>query len=108
MRRRGSAVSQSSPSSSSFWYAGTTGADERALRLTANRAEQRLPHRRLDILDSLAAEPAPAGGVRAALLDRLHGFHQAAQARVQNLRDQLTMAEGFAGQIQEQVDRFAP
>ncbi|MER7281114.1 MerR family transcriptional regulator [Dactylosporangium sp. NPDC000244] len=62
----------------------------------------------LDILDSLAAEPAPAGEVRAALLDRLHGFHQAAQARVQTLRDQLAMAEGFAGQIQEQVDRFAP
>ncbi|MDR7327038.1 MULTISPECIES: MerR family transcriptional regulator [Catenuloplanes] len=61
----------------------------------------------LDVLDALAADPPPGAGERAALLDRLHTFHEAAQARVQALRDQLAMAEGFAGQIQEQVDRFA-
>lgn len=59
----------------------------------------------LDILDSLGDDPAPPE--RTALMNRLGVFHTAAQQRVQTLRDQLAMAEGFAGQIQEQVDRFA-
>ncbi|WP_203837038.1 MerR family transcriptional regulator [Winogradskya humida] len=56
----------------------------------------------LALLDSLT-EADPADN-RAALLDRLTMFHEAAQARVTALRDQLTMAEGFAGQIQDHID----
>jgi MerR family transcriptional regulator, copper efflux regulator len=56
----------------------------------------------LTLLDDLAAAENTA--VRAALQDRLGMFHAAAQARVQALRDQLAMAEGFAQQIQDQID----
>lgn len=56
----------------------------------------------LELLDALTGtEP---GDERTALLDRLTMFHQAAQARVQALREQLATAEGFAHQIQEQID----
>jgi len=58
----------------------------------------------LELLDALAAGTVQ-GQQRAALHDRLATFHQAAQARVQTLREQLHIAEGFAQQIQEQIDR---
>ncbi|MFI5935069.1 MerR family transcriptional regulator [Actinoplanes sp. NPDC051494] len=60
----------------------------------------------LELLDALTAADPGAG--RAALLDRLTMFHEAAQARVRALRDQLTMAEGFAGQIQQHIDFHNP
>ena len=41
----------------------------------------------------------------AALHDRLAMFHQAAQGRVDALREQLHTAEGFARQIEEQIAR---
>lgn len=53
----------------------------------------------LEILDDLTA----GTGERAALLDRLAGFHQAAEARVQALRDQLAYAEEFAGQMKQHL-----
>ncbi|MFG1925291.1 MerR family transcriptional regulator [Cryptosporangium sp. NPDC048952] len=55
----------------------------------------------LDVLDALAA--ADPASDRAALLERLTMFHEAAQARVQALRDQLATAEGFAAQIEEHL-----
>jgi DNA-binding transcriptional MerR regulator len=38
-----------------------------------------------------------------ALVDRLRMFHEAALARVGALRDQLTVAEGFAGTLAERL-----
>ena len=55
----------------------------------------------LEILDALQADDP--GADRAALLERLAMFHEAARARVQALREQLTTAEGFATQIEEQL-----
>ncbi|MEU4555358.1 MerR family transcriptional regulator [Micromonospora violae] len=55
----------------------------------------------LRLLDDLTTTD---GDARAALLDRLALFHTAAQSRVHALRQQLAMAEGFARQIQEQID----
>ena len=60
----------------------------------------------LTILDSLN-DPATGGDDRATLQDRLAMFHTAAQNRVQALREQLTMAEGFAQQIEEQIHRHS-
>jgi MerR family copper efflux transcriptional regulator len=40
---------------------------------------------------------------RAELLDRLGMFHEAATARVTALRDQLAVAEGFAGDLAEHL-----
>ncbi|MFC6568688.1 MerR family transcriptional regulator [Actinoplanes utahensis] len=54
----------------------------------------------LAILDELTA----GTGERTALLQRLAGYHEAAQARVQTLRDQLGTAEGFAQQMQDHLD----
>lgn len=48
----------------------------------------------LGLLDELAAHPADA-----ALSDRLRMFHEAATARVHALREQLAIAEGFAGDL---------
>jgi DNA-binding transcriptional MerR regulator len=56
----------------------------------------------LQLLDDLATD-AVQGDEHAALNDRLAMYHQAAQARVQALREQLATAEGFAGQIQDQI-----
>ncbi|WP_229069127.1 MerR family transcriptional regulator [Actinoplanes sp. DH11] len=58
----------------------------------------------LTTLDALS-DPAVTGDGRTVLQDRLAMFHTAAQNRVQALRDQLAMAEGFAHQIQEQIER---
>ncbi|WP_299951822.1 MerR family transcriptional regulator [uncultured Modestobacter sp.] len=43
------------------------------------------------------------GGDRAALVDRLQMFHEAAVARVTALRDQLAVAEGFADTLAAQL-----
>jgi DNA-binding transcriptional MerR regulator len=40
-------------------------------------------------------------------LSRLAGYHGAARARVQTLRDQLATAEGFAQQMQEHLDQHS-
>lgn len=58
----------------------------------------------LQILDALTDDTTP-GDERILLRERLAMFHAAAQARVQALRDQLATAEGFAAQIQDQIDR---
>jgi DNA-binding transcriptional MerR regulator len=58
----------------------------------------------LHVLDELATGAAQ-GEHLAALRDRLAMFHQAAEERVQALREQLHTAEGFAQQIREQIDR---
>jgi MerR family copper efflux transcriptional regulator len=55
----------------------------------------------LQILDDLATAH---GGERAGLQDRLAMFHTAARTRVQALREQLATAEGFAQQIQDQIE----
>lgn len=52
----------------------------------------------------LLADLATAGDEREALLDRLRMFHEAATARVTALRDQLTVAEGFAATLAEHLD----
>jgi DNA-binding transcriptional MerR regulator len=57
---------------------------------------------RLAVLDALATA---TGADRAALLDRLGMFHTAATARVAALRDQLDMAEGFAGTLRAKLDQ---
>nr|WP_235967181.1 MerR family transcriptional regulator [Micromonospora rubida] len=60
----------------------------------------------LDVLDALDARHAATGtGTdRHELLDRLGMFHTAAVARVSALRDQLDMAEGFAGTLRDKLD----
>jgi DNA-binding transcriptional MerR regulator len=55
----------------------------------------------LQVLDALASAE---GSQRAALQDRLVMFHTGAQARVEALREQLATAEGFAQQIQHQIN----
>ncbi|MBM2614053.1 MerR family transcriptional regulator [Actinoplanes sp. LDG1-06] len=55
----------------------------------------------LQILDALATATGPE---RVRLQDRLAMFHTAAQNRVQALREQLDMAEGFASQIQDHIN----
>jgi MerR family copper efflux transcriptional regulator len=55
----------------------------------------------LQILDDLT----DGAGDRDALLQRLAGHHEAARTRVQQLRDQLAMAEGFAGQLRDHLDQ---
>ncbi|WP_240670554.1 MerR family transcriptional regulator [Actinoplanes solisilvae] len=56
----------------------------------------------LVVLDELATAQ---GEQRAGLLDRLAMFHTAARTRVEALRAQLDMAEGFAHQIDELMDQ---
>ena len=53
----------------------------------------------LTLLAELAAAP-----VDPALVDRLRMFHEAATARVTALREQLTVAEGFAGDLAARLD----
>jgi MerR family copper efflux transcriptional regulator len=55
----------------------------------------------LRILDDLTAH----AGDRGALLQRLAGYHEAAQSRVQQLREQLGTAEGFAEQMRDHLDQ---
>ena len=57
-----------------------------------------------DLLTVLDALDTATGNDRAALLDRLAMFHTAATTRVTALRDQLAMAEGFAGTLRDKLD----
>ena len=58
----------------------------------------------LGLLDSLATDREPAG--RAALLDRLTMYHDAAGQRIDALREQLDVAVSFADQLQEHLDLY--
>ncbi|MGC4792224.1 MerR family transcriptional regulator [Micromonospora sp. DT178] len=58
-----------------------------------------------DLLAVLDALDTAGGAERAALLDRLGMFHTAATARVGALRDQLAMAEDFAGTLRDRLDQ---
>lgn len=58
-------------------------------------------HELLDLLYDLGR----AGADRELLVDRLRGFHDAAEARVDALREQLAVAEGFAATL---ADHLAP
>ena len=60
----------------------------------------------LTTLDALS-DSATSGDDRAALQEHLAMFHTAAQNRVQALREQLVMAEGFASQIEGQIHRHS-
>jgi MerR family copper efflux transcriptional regulator len=51
----------------------------------------------LTLLDDVAADPSPQR------LDRLRMFHEAAQARVAALREQVEIAEGFAQTLAERL-----
>lgn len=51
----------------------------------------------LTVLDELAADPTPER------IDRLRMFHEAAQARVVALREQLGIAEGFAQSLADRL-----
>jgi MerR family transcriptional regulator, copper efflux regulator len=53
---------------------------------------------------TLLADLDAGSGDRARLLDRLRMFHEAATARVTALRDQLAVAEGFAGSLAGHLD----
>lgn len=57
-----------------------------------------------DLLSVLDALDTATGATRAELLDRLAMFHTAATTRVTALRDQLAMAEGFAGTLRDKLD----
>ncbi|MGS2616008.1 MerR family transcriptional regulator [Micromonospora sp. LZ34] len=57
-----------------------------------------------DLLAVLDALDTATGADRAELLDRLGMFHTAAATRVTTLRDQLAMAEGFAGTLRTKLD----
>ncbi|MFG1995573.1 MerR family transcriptional regulator [Actinoplanes sp. NPDC048988] len=52
-----------------------------------------------DLLEIIDALESATGADRSPLLDRLSSFHQAAEDRVRQLREQLEMAEGFAHQM---------
>ena len=52
----------------------------------------------------LLADLDPGTGDRAELLDRLRMFHAAATARVAALKEQLTVAEGFAETLAGRLD----
>ncbi|MGW7681153.1 MerR family transcriptional regulator [Kribbella sp. NPDC054772] len=60
----------------------------------------------LDLLDKLSTDTAPES--RAALLDRLTMYHEAAANRIVALREQLDVAIGFADKLQEHLDVHAP
>ncbi len=59
----------------------------------------------LGLLDSLAAESTPTD--RAALLDRLTMYREAAGQRIDALREQLDVAVNFADKLQEHLDLHA-
>ncbi|TDC39393.1 MerR family transcriptional regulator [Micromonospora sp. 15K316] len=58
-----------------------------------------------DLLLVLDALDTATGTDRQELLDRLALFHSTATARVSALRDQLAMAEEFAGTLRGRLDR---
>ncbi|MBQ0902552.1 MerR family transcriptional regulator [Micromonospora sp. U21] len=60
-----------------------------------------------DLLTVLDALDTATGTDRAALIDRLAMFETAATARVTALRDQLAMAEAFAGTLRDKLDHHS-
>ncbi len=56
-------------------------------------------HELLTLISDLTRTPGDP-----ALVDRLRMFHEAATARVRALREQLTVAEGFAGTLADRLD----
>ena len=58
----------------------------------------------LGVLDAFEADEEPHGG-RAALLDRLTMYREAADARVRALREQLETAEHFAKDLRREITR---
>jgi hypothetical protein len=57
----------------------------------------------LDTLDAL--EDAEAVAQRDELVGRLEMYYEAAQARVAGVREQLAIAEGFAGDLRSEITR---
>lgn len=57
----------------------------------------------LSALDAIEAGPDP--DTRADLVGRLEMFHEAAHARVEAVRRQLTIAEEFAAELNAEVER---
>lgn len=57
----------------------------------------------LGTLDALDDDVAPAS--RGELVGRLEMYHDAARARVERVRDQLSIAEGFAGDLRSEITR---
>lgn len=58
----------------------------------------------LEVLDGLDA-PDLDDDDRATLVERLEMFHAAAKARVEAVRSQLAIAEGFAGDLKSELGR---
>ena len=58
----------------------------------------------LDVLDALETT-SPDPGDHDALVAQLTGYRQAAEARVAALREQLEVAEGFAGDLRREITR---
>ena len=58
----------------------------------------------LDVLDALETT-SPDTGEHEELVAQLTGYRQAAEARVAGLRDQLEVAEGFAGDLRREIKR---
>lgn len=56
----------------------------------------------LALLDQLDADDHPR---RAVLIDRLSMYHEVTTQRIDALRDQLTAAETFAGELRAQITR---
>lgn len=57
----------------------------------------------LSALDEL--ESATGGSTRAALIERLEKYHEAAKARVAAVRDQLVIADDFAADLNREIKR---
>jgi hypothetical protein len=58
----------------------------------------------LTILDGPESSP-PVGTAREELVARLDMYREAANARVQALREQLEVAEGFAAELRREIGR---
>jgi DNA-binding transcriptional MerR regulator len=58
----------------------------------------------LDVLDALETT-SPDTGEHDELVAQLAGYRQAAEARVAALREQLEVAEGFAGDLRREIKR---
>ncbi|WP_327714812.1 MerR family transcriptional regulator [Streptomyces sp. NBC_00490] len=62
----------------------------------------------LDATDRLDSAEEPPPGEREELLERIHGFEQATQLRVADLRTQLARAEEFAATLAARLVRRTP
>ena len=62
----------------------------------------------LSVVDSLDADDGvDTPGSRETLIDRLAMYHEAALQRIDALRDQLNVAETFAGDLRRQIGRHS-